>query len=251
MPTPFTHLHITRRLAQDTQIDASVRQQLRAYEADFLLGGVIADAKPSADAPRSATHFYEYTAPMPDNPWREMFRQHPDLVPPQSDAHAVFLAGYVAHLAADEYWSRYMLKPHFANGDWGADIKDRFYVLHLLLIHMDERDEADLSPTAADTMRRSQPQDWLPFMDDAVICEWRDFIAEQLQGESQTIAIFSKRIRAHAEQVRQQLHDTTYMQTRLWANITPQMLAELERDLYQFSRQQLLTYGREFGIWSR
>lgn len=246
MPTPFTHLEITLRLMSDPLVPESVRKFIERNHADFLLGGVIADQRPEGGK-RVDTHFYEYTEPMPDNPWREMFRQHPSLKEPESEAHKAFLTAYVAHLSADEYWSRYMLRPHFANSDWGGDIRGRFYLLHMLLITMDERDQTSLPEGIGAVMKNSQPQNWLPFLTDALICDWRDFIAQQIdEDDSQTLVIFGGRIRTSPEKVRELLDDEDYMQSQLWANVSREILAEIESKLYAFAREQMLVYLREF-----
>ena len=246
MPTPFTHLKITLRLIGDPQVPQTVRDFATAHRADFLLGGIVADQRPEGGK-RADTHFYEYTQPMPDNPWREMFRQNPSLKNPKSEAHKAFLSSYVAHLAADEYWARYMLKPHFANGTWGSDIRERFYLLHLLLITMDERDENLLPDSVGQEMLGCQPHQWLPFLSDSKICEWRDFLAQQInEDDSQTLVIFGGRINTSPEKVRALLDDHDYMQQKLWNNIPRQLLAQTERELYFFARQQMLTYLDEF-----
>ncbi len=248
MPTPFSHLQITLRLMDDPLVPQHVRDFVKQHRPAFLLGGVIADQRP-VDGKRADTHFYEYTKPMPDNPWREMFRQHPSLKNPVSDAHKVFLTAYVAHLAADEYWSRNMLKPHFADSDWGEDIRGRFFLLHLLLITMDERDQ-DLLPDAIGTvMRDCIPDNWLPFLNDVLICDWRDFIAEQIdEDDSQTLVIFGGRIQTEPDKVRELLDDAAYMQSKLWENVSRETLLDIEDGLYQFAREQMLIYLDESTI---
>jgi hypothetical protein len=246
MPTPFTHLHITTQLAADPCLDDGIRNLIQANLPAFLLGGVVADAKPSPLSDRTVTHFYHYSRPMPDNPWREMLREHPSLTGQRSQAHQVFLMGYVSHLATDEYWSRRMLHPHFARGEWGGSLADRFFVLHLLLIHMDERDLGRLEQGIAGTLRACLPDRWLPFMEDRVICEWRDFIADQITGESKTLEIFGERILTQPDKLRALLDDIGYMQSHLWDHITPALLAGLESQMYAFAREQLEIFVREF-----
>lgn len=247
MPTPFTHLRIAHRLLEDPEIPDAIHKLLDKYRADFYLGGVVADARPKGSS-RADTHFYHYTRPMPDNPWREMFRQHPVLSKAKSQAHQVFLLGYVEHLASDEYWSRNLLKPHIAEAEWGKDIYDRFKSLHLLLIYMDERDEKWMPASIPSILHTSTPNSWLPFMDDTTIIEWRDFIAEQLQtGISQTLEILGSRVHIAPDELRRMLDDSTLMQRRLWDNLAPALLQEIEEQMYRFSRQQMLIYLDEFS----
>jgi hypothetical protein len=242
MPTPFTHLRITEKLAVDPQVPSVLRAMFQDERPAFLLGGIVADQKAFAGADRQVTHFYRYDKPMPDNPWREMFRKHPKLLQAQSDAHRAFMAAYVAHLAVDEYWSRYMLKPHFANGVWGEDLRWRFYVLHMLLVWMDERDEEALNQDTIGQLLQCQPNDWLPFMADGQICSWRDFIADQLQGTSQTVSIFAERIGTTVQDFRAMMDDEAWMQENLWQHITHELLADIEAKYYVFAREQMLMY---------
>lgn len=247
MPTPFTHLRITHRLLNDPKIPDSVHKLMNNCRPDFYLGGVVADARPVGSR-RADTHFYHYTEPMPDNPWREMFRQYPSLKTPPSSSHKVLLMAYVAHLASDEYWSRNLLKPHIAEADWGRNIHERFNALHLLLIHMDERDEKYLPEQIPSFLFQSYPSSYLPFIPDEVMCEWRDFIADQLENNaSQTLQIFGSRIQTDPKDLRKMLDDTQYMQQRLWNNISLDFLAEIEEDMYRFSREQMLIFIDEFS----
>lgn len=245
MPTPFTHLQITLRLMNDPLVPQAIRDFINQHRPAFLLGGVIADQR-RVGGKRADTHFYEYTKPMPDNPWREMFRQYPSLEKPDSEAHKAFLTAYVAHLSADEYWTLHMLKPHFADSEWGEDVRGRFYLLHLLLITMDERDENLLPENIASVLESSIPDSWLPFLSDNLICEWRDFIARQIdEDDSQTLVIFGGRIQTEPEKVRELLNDADYMQSKLWDNVSREVLAEVEDKLYQFAREQMLIYLEE------
>lgn len=243
MPTPFTHLRIAQHLLDDEALPQTVRQMLAASMPDYLLGSIIADARVHPGADRELTHFYRYDKPMLDHPWRLMLTDNPVLTQPQSAAHRAFVAGYVAHLAADEYWSKHMLKPHFAESDWGENMRWRFFVLHLLLIHMDERDEEGLPTGISETLRKSQPKaDWLPFMPHDVVTEWRDFIAEQIEGESQTLEIFGKRIMRTPDELREMVDSDITMQTYLWKHIPPELLNSIENELYAFARSQMQIY---------
>ncbi|MCU0512569.1 MAG: zinc dependent phospholipase C family protein [Anaerolineae bacterium] len=242
MPTPFTHLEIAVRLLHDPALNAPAHRLIDGEYAAFLLGSICADARPSPRADREVTHFYRYDRPMVEHPWRVMLAQHPALARPATPAAQAFIAGYVAHLATDEYWSRYMLAPHFAGGTWGHSLQWRFFVLHLLLIFMDERDLKTLTAALAHTLQQAAPQHWLPFMSDAVLCDWRDLIAQQITGDSLTLEIFGGRIFTPPAQLRQMLDSPEVMHEHLWAHITPALLHTVEADMYAFSREQLLCY---------
>jgi hypothetical protein len=245
MPTPFTHLEIATRLYDDPALTQPARDLMHAEYAAFLPGTTCADAKPEPGADREVTHFYRYDKPMIDHPWRVMLATYPALAQPQTAAHRAFIAGYVAHLAADEYWSRYMLKPHFAESSWGTDLRWRFFVLHLLLIYMDERDLKTLTPALARTSQQSIPDIWLPFMRDEVICDWRDDVAEQIVGNSKTLDILGSRVKKTPDELRVLLDAPETMQAYLWDHIPLTELARIESEMYAFSREQMLIYVAE------
>ncbi len=242
MPTPFTHLAYAHRLLEDAQLPASLCQFLQAHLPAFLLGSVAADARVPAPDPRAATHFYTYTEPILEHPWRLMLARNPSLAHPADDDLRAFVAGYAFHLGMDEYWSLEMLGPHFAHGTWNPDRRMRFYVLHLLLIAMDERDHATLPRQDAQCLQACSPQSWLPFMSDTILTNWRDFIAGQIIGESQTLAIFGARINQTPEQLRPVLDSAQQMHSLLWQHLTPSFLADFEDHMYDFAREQFLAY---------
>lgn len=247
MPTPFTHLEIAQRLLADEDLAQAERDLLRTHQPAFLLGSVAADAR-VAQGGREATHFYEYDAPLHEHPWRTMVQQHPTLMQPHSPAQRVFVAGYVAHLAVDEAWVLRMLRPYFVYGDWGGVSRpDRFVALHLILTHMDERDYDHLSEHCGAVMRQAAVAAWLPFMPDEVLRDWRDFIASQVApgGQSRTLEIFAPRVRLSPEQMRAMLDTQPTMQRYLWQHVPQSALAEVERQMYAFAREQMQIYLAE------
>lgn len=244
MPTPFTHLEIANRLLCDPQLPEAMQTAFRTYEPAFLLGIICADAKvPRKD--REWTHFYSYTRPMDDHPWRTMMVQYPALMTPMSPEHRVFVAAYVAHLATDEHWSRYMLKPHFGDATWGNNIRWRFFVLNLLMITLDERDLRTLTFDQAQVMKRCHPQDWLPFIPDNVLVEWRDFVGNQIPDASLSLEILSERVDKTVEELRILVDSPTKMQSYLWSNVSRETVAEIEIGMYTFTREQLIEYWEE------
>lgn len=249
MPTPFTHLEIARRLLVDPEIPPGIRAQLSAHCPAFLLGCVVADARPTPQTPRHATHFYRYDTPITEHPWRVMLREYPALCQARDAGHRAFLAGYVAHLATDEAWSLCFIKPQFVDREWGNSLADRFLALHLVLIHMDERDERRLEPWQPETVLAARPQGWLPFMSDAVIADWRDFVGQQIVpgGRSKTLNIFGERIHRHPNELRRLLDSPEEMQRCLWGNISRAALSEAEVQLYDFTREQMCIYWEESG----
>ncbi len=248
MPTPFTHLETAQRMLIDEHIPLTIREALALQKPAFLLGNVAADARTNGDLTRESTHFYSYDRGITEHPWRVMVQQNPSLLRPHSEAQHVFIAGYVAHLTIDETWSLEMLGPHFVNRDWSSN-QFRFLMLHMLLISMDERDYKALQPWQASTLAHAVPDHWLPFMNDRILNEWRDFISEQIspEGDSQTLEVLGKRINKTPAELRATL-DSPQLQNDLWGNITPEMLATVEASMYQHAWEQLLAYWNESEV---
>jgi len=251
MPTPFTHLEIAQRLLIDGQIPQAIREELDAHRPAYLLGSIAADGRVNTTIGREVTHFYQYDIPIIEHPWIVMLETHPALKIANDAAHRAFIAGYVAHLAADEYWSLHMMRPYFGDDSRWTNVtrQMRFLALHLILIHMDERDCPVLQHWQAAQLAAAHPQKWLPFLGDEILVEWRNFVAEQIVVDgcgSQTLVVFGERLGMTAEELRAYSGDPEMMNQHLWRHVPKQMLADLEPELYAFSRDQLIAYWTRF-----
>lgn len=248
MPTPFSHLAFAHRLHGDRGIPSSLRALIEAEWSSFLLGSIAADAQVLAGLRREDTHFYAYDRPMEDHPWRVMISQHPALVTVSDEVQRAFVTGYVGHLSMDEIWSLHMLHPHFAEREWAPRFQ-RFLMLHVLLIFMDERDLALLPRGMADDVCAANPHHWLPFLSDDTLIAWRDYIYRQIKpgGKSETLEIFGQRVNKTPEEFRALLDSPEQMQNDLWAHISPALLAEIEEEMYGYAREQMMMYLSEYG----
>ncbi|MCY4539049.1 MAG: zinc dependent phospholipase C family protein [Chloroflexi bacterium] len=249
MPTPFTHLRIAQDLLDDDALPPLYRDLLLRQRPAFQLGSIVADARVASGDGREVTHFYAYGQPMVERPWRAMLRMHPQLQAAGDEARLAFLAGYVAHLATDAAWALKMVRPHFWGREWlGVERRDKFFALHLILTVLDECDERALEDWQAASLRRSQPQGWLPFMSDATLSHWRDLVAGQLDpaGDSLTLAIFGQRLKMDPALVREALDDPAALQRRLWRFIPRPLLNEVARLCYVYTRDQLAAYLTEY-----
>lgn len=249
MPTPFTHLRIAQRLLTDERLAPHCRALLRRQRPAFQLGSIVADARVASGVGREVTHFYHYGAPITEHPWRRMLRQHTSLCRARDEAQLAFLAGYVAHLAADVAWALKMARPRFWEREWpGVDRWEKFFALHLILTVMDERDEPLLEDWQAESLARCEPNQWLPFMSDETLRGWRDMVARQIApgGVSQTLPIFALRLKCDTAEIRAALEDPARLDRILWRHIPKSLLAEVERQIYAHSRDQLAVYLTEF-----
>ena len=246
MPTPFTHLKAAQDLLRDVSIPEAIRAALNAERSAFLLGSIAADARVSSGIERADTHFYRYDEPMDQRAWRVMLAQHPTLQPATSAAQRVFLAAYAAHLAMDEIWTMDLLREHFFEAEW-HDHRFRFFMLTTLLTWADERDYALLEPWHAPVLEAAQPDAWVPFMSDADLLTWGDFIYEQLMNGSQTLQVLGERARRTPEEFRAVLDSPERLQADLWDHVPPTVIEQVEARMYSFAREQLLDYWAESG----
>ena len=240
---------MAQNLLRDERLAPICRRLLFRHRAAFQLGSIAADARVASGVGREVTHFYAYDRYITERPWRRLLNEHQALTAARGPAHLAFLAGYVAHLAADEAWTLKMVRPHFAGRQWpGVERHDKFFALHLILTVMDERDQAELEDWQAESLDSCQPDEWLPFMSDETLRAWRRLIAEQLMpdGESRTLEIFGGRLGLPPAFIRATLDDPADMRRRLWRHIPKALLETVERQMYVFARDQLGWYLTRF-----
>jgi hypothetical protein len=254
MPTPFTHLVGAMNALNDPTLPDTYRRELLAQRPAYLLGATAPDARVEAANPRAATHFYTYEDGIDLAPWRVMLNRYPTLQGVDDAAQRAFIAGYVAHLAMDEMWTRDMLGPHFALGQWGASRRQRFFLLHLMLIDMDERDLAMITPADAADIQAAQPTDnWLPFMPLDVLAGWQELIYEQVRpgGYSRTYDIFGGRVERKPDELRRLAADSGWMQVNIWDNVSREVLAGVEAQMAAHALASLAAYLGEFTALGR
>jgi hypothetical protein len=149
----------------------------------------------------------------------------------------------------DQVWSVDMLAPHFAAAGWGENLKHRFFVLHTMLIDMDERDLARLPKWVPGALYAAEPGDWLPFMPLDVLRSWQSMIYEQIKpgGKSKTLEIFGGRVGTAPDELGRLVHDPVWMQHNLWDHVPRVVLASVEAEMYAHARDSLVRYMREFS----
>ncbi len=250
MPTPFTHLEIAQRLLKDDRIPTNQRNFLLAHSDAFLLGNIAADARVGSGMPREHTHFYQYGQTITEHPWLVMINQNPDLLTPFSPEQQAFVAGYVAHLSVDEYWSKHMVAPHFMGKEWDTrSVQFKIYMLHIILIVMDERDFTRIERWQYDRLASAKPNRWMSFITDHDLSVWQNLIAIQIhpQGKSETLEILGKRVVKTPQEIRALLDSEPDMQYNLWQYIPKVVLANVEVGMYAHAREQMVCYLHDSG----
>lgn len=199
MPTPFMHLHIAEMIREQAGENGRFASILSASWPAFYLGSVAPDCQEIAGISREATHFYG-VPPQPDNQaYPRMLATYPQLadgtaLPP---AQAMFVAAYSVHLMYDLIWFREVLVPYFVNAKrWAAAFEERLMVHHVVLTYLDKLAYESLPETAVSTLSSAQPDHWLPFVSDEVLCQWQNLLVAQLEpaGELSTINVYADRL---------------------------------------------------------
>ena len=245
MPTPFMHLAFAQRVSVDEMLPSVARELITEEWGAFLLGNIAPDARVSSGIHRADTHFFEYEPVIAIPPATVMLTRFPELARASvnSEARAVFVAGYAAHLAMDEIWCIELLFPHFMR-PWDDQFSS-FRMLHMLLGYLDERDYQSL-PMAVQhaALSVATPDDWLPFIPDSALIEWRNLIAGQMPpaGISQTLEILSQRIRSSADDMRSFITDPEKMALHLWRNVPSGVVEAVETSMYTHARTTLIEY---------
>ena len=188
--------------------------------AAFYLGNVAPDVQNLNGMAREATHFYHIPQPDELPAYDEMLVQHAILAQPSQIGieHALFVAGYRAHLLLDLLWWREVAAPHFFHSERFTDLPQRRLVHFVLLSYLDAKALATLPATASVTLSQANPTNWLPFVPDADLRRWRDMLVDQLVPGAmpQTIAIFAARLGLPPDRLAHNLQDMAWMKRNLF-----------------------------------
>jgi hypothetical protein len=209
------HLVMAQEIRNDERLVASARRALEADWGAFLLGSAAPDVQTVSHQPRRATHFYNIPPSDETVAHRALLAAHPALAHSDTLAadHAAFVAGYLAHLVADEAWWRQVFDPIFGiDADWGR-WRERIFLHNVLRTHLDRVDQTRLNGSVVMALAEAEPRQWLPFVEDQVLVAWRDLLVAQLQpGEYvRTAEVFAERMHVTPERVKEALESPDQM----------------------------------------
>ncbi len=219
MPTPFQHLVYARDVLHDARLPDAIRQRMNVHISAYLLGNTAVDVQSITGQPRFETHFYHVHAESTSRAADTLLAAHPHLADPKRlhPAHAAFVSGYLVHLAWDECWLRDVFRPFYMESSLWPDRLTRNIHHNALRVLVDRQAEATLRvwPTLLPLLRAAQPAHWLPFVDNAALCRWRDWLVTQLADPAsvQTAQVFAERMGVAPEYLETVIHavaDDTY-----------------------------------------
>ncbi len=183
MPTPYQHLASAIAILEAPELPGVIKSHLEAEKGAFLLGNIAGDVRYLTHQPRSETHFHEVPPSSSDAPVEKMFQSYPALADPDrlTPAQAAFVSGYLLHLTWDAHWVLEVFCPYYLDADGWSQWKDAIIHHNALRLVLDRRALAELpAHDTAVALRSACPQQWVPFIADVVLREWRDRIAHQL-----------------------------------------------------------------------
>jgi len=198
MPTPFYHLSLAEDLLQYAALPDPVRQFLYNSRCVFLFGNTAPDVQVISGQPRQMTHFFNLPIQAGDPPaWEMILSDYPSLADAKQlpELQAIFMAGYLSHLQADWLWVKEIFAPVFGpQCSWGT-FSERLYLHNVLRAYLDVHILPKLRTGTDVCLSQVEPADWLPFVGDHHLIEWRNLLFPQLQpgATSQTVEVFSSR----------------------------------------------------------
>ncbi|MBN2002122.1 MAG: hypothetical protein JXA21_02095 [Anaerolineae bacterium] len=211
MPTPFQHLVYARMLLGDPALPAAVRENLHRESHAYYLGNTAADVQSITTQPRCETHFYHLVDLAKVRPYAVMLATWPYLADPYqlTPAHAAFVSGYLAHLVWDEFWAREIFVPYYMENDGWVERLECNIHHNALRVCLDQQAEAVLRTweSPACLIQDAIPEHWLPFVTDAALCRWRDWLVAQLwdPAKVETSQVFADRMGIPVEQLQEMI----------------------------------------------
>jgi hypothetical protein len=246
VPTPFYHLSVAYELLEQPALSNRIRNYLIDHRAAFLLGKTAPDVQVMSGQKRHETHFYTIPPGDATPAWKRLLEHHPvlgnhDSLPPEQVA---FLAGYSCHLQADEAWLHQIFLPVFGpNASWD-DFHRRLYLHNILRAYLDRGVLKTLPTDTGQYLQGTMPSGWLPFVEDAHLEKWRDFLTTQLQpgAHIQTVDVFAGRHMLSLESFYDLLDSEPRMDTEIFSYISRHQLSDYRQDIIASDLKFLQTY---------
>ncbi len=250
MPTPVNHLLMAREVLEEGDLSVPARELLWTQYGAFLLGHTAPDVQTVSGQRREETHFYTLPPSTTTPAAQVLLDTYPALAHPEHlrPAHAAFLAGYIAHLLADELWWREVFHPYFGPHAGWDSWEERLFLHNVLRTWLDEQDQARLNGQERIALATVEPEGWLPFIRDEDLRAWRDDLVEQLQPghRIRTAEVFAERMGVPAEAVEAAAHSPERM-VWIFRHVPPEHLRFYREEVRQQSGRLINRYLRTIG----
>lgn len=216
------HLHVAEQI-YNLAGNSRLQNFLAANWSAFYLGSIAPDVNAISTIPRERTHFYEMPPTWEEEAHLTMLAQYPQLsdFATMSPGQAICVAAYSAHLMLDLIWLREVVYPFFHLPENFRDRQQRRLTHFILLTYLDTIALNALPETAVSTLAAAHSAQWLPFIDDTILTQWRDLlVAQLLPGASvKTIEIYAGRLGMSAAEFAANLQDPVWMQAQVFDKV--------------------------------
>lgn len=247
VPTPFYHLNVAADLLNHAELSDPPFSTLKTYRAEFFLGNTAPDVQTVSGQDRRATHFFDLPIRKGMIPaWEKMLALYPSLIRPANlhPAQAAFLAGYLCHLQADWLWVVEVFAPVFGLASTWNSFEQRLYLHNVLRAYLDTKILSSLPSSMGTNLRLVSPASWLPFVKDVYLCQWRDFLAQQLQPGAfvRTVEVFAARQGIPAEAYYRLINSEERLDQEIFVHLPRKALVDYRQSLLEKNVRLLQTY---------
>jgi hypothetical protein len=246
MPTPFMHLQVAERIREECGLSEDLRAQIVNYMPAFYLGNVAPDVQTISGAPRAETHFYNLPPKADQQAHKDMLTRYPELADSSALTleHAIFVAAYISHLMLDLRWYREVLIPFFVEPAEWADLKLRFLSHNILLTFLDQLAVDSFTESLRKALVASDPDRWLPFVEDADLRRWRDKLVAQLQPGAAllTIEIYAARLSMSPDEFAFHLQEPAWMEEQVFEKVPMAFIEEMVASAVEESAELISDY---------
>jgi hypothetical protein len=175
-----------------------------------------------------------------------MLASFPSLIRPANlpPTQAAFLAGYLCHLQADWLWVVEIFAPIFGPGNVWKSFEQRLYLHNVLRAYLDTKILDNLPSGLGTDLRLASPAGWLPFVEDPYLCQWRDFLAQQLQPGAlvRTVEVFAARQGIPAEAYYRLINSEERLDQEIFVRLPRTVLIDYRQRLLEKNIRLLQTY---------
>lgn len=236
MPTPFYHLQVAEDLLSHPALASHIRQALDAQHCIFLFGNTAPDVQVVSRQPREDTHFFTLPFDRGALPaWQVLLENYASISDPRQmpPEQAAFIAGYLCHLQADWYWVKDIFDPIFGPSSTWSTFWHRLYLHNVLRIYLDNQVTDRLTENTGFCLSEVLPKNWLPFVEDRHLVEWRNEVFEQLLpgASAHTVEVFAERQGISPAEYYRLLNDEQAMEAQVFSHISRQALVQYRQSL--------------------
>jgi hypothetical protein len=196
--------------------------------------------------PRRTTHFYSLPPEDAIPAWKHLLESCSDLAIPERLPlpKAIFIAGYICHLHADEIWLYDIFLPFFGPGAGWCTQKKRSYLHNVLRSYLDNNVLEVLPGHAGHLLQKACPNNWLPFASDESLVQWRDLVAKQLRpgAQIQTLEVFANRHGLSTEEFYSILKSEERMDSEVFNHLSRRHVMQYRHKIVQANVQFLSQY---------